>query len=95
MSMVKVENLTFSYPSGSENIFEDVSFQFDTDWKLGICRKKRQGKNNLFEAFAKPIFSSWLTNFKRQQDFETAKTQKLKKDRLALRGKTAAERAAF
>ena len=36
MSMIRVEDLTFSYPSGSENIFENVSFQIDTDWKLGF-----------------------------------------------------------
>lgn len=31
MSMIQVENLTFSYPSGYDNIFENVSFQIDTD----------------------------------------------------------------
>ena len=36
MSMIKVENLTFSYPSGYENIFENVNFKIDTDWKLGF-----------------------------------------------------------
>ena len=36
MSMIKVENLTFSYPSGYDPIFENVSFQIDTDWKLGF-----------------------------------------------------------
>ena len=32
MSMIKVENLTFSYPESYDNIFEDVNFQIDTDW---------------------------------------------------------------
>ena len=36
MSMIKVENLTFSYPSSYDPIFENVSFQIDTDWKLGL-----------------------------------------------------------
>ena len=36
MSMIRVENLTFSYPSSSDNIFENVNFQIDTDWKLGF-----------------------------------------------------------
>jgi lincosamide and streptogramin A transport system ATP-binding/permease protein len=35
MSMIKVENLTFSYPGSFDNIFENVSLQMDTDWKLG------------------------------------------------------------
>lgn len=34
MSMIRVENLTFSYPSSCDTIFEGVSFQIDTDWKL-------------------------------------------------------------
>lgn len=36
MSMIRVENLTFSYPSSSDNIFENVNFQIDTNWKLGF-----------------------------------------------------------
>lgn len=49
MSMIKVENLTFSYPSGSENIFEDVSFQFDTDWKLGFVGRNGRGKTTFLK----------------------------------------------
>ncbi len=44
MSMIKVENLTFSYPSGVENIFENVSFTLDTDWKLGFVGRNGRGK---------------------------------------------------
>ena len=44
MSMIRVEDLTFSYPSGSENIFENVSFQIDTDWKLGFIGRNGRGK---------------------------------------------------
>ena len=36
MSMIKIENLTFSYPTSYDNIFENVNFQIDTDWKLGF-----------------------------------------------------------
>lgn len=32
MSMIKVENLTFAYPRGRDYVFENVSFQIDTDW---------------------------------------------------------------
>lgn len=35
MALIKIEDLTFSYPSGTENVFEHVSFQLDSDWKLG------------------------------------------------------------
>lgn len=44
MSMIKVENLTFSYPSSYDNIFEHVSFQIDTDWKLGFVGRNGRGK---------------------------------------------------
>ena len=36
MSMIQVENLTFSYPSSYEKVFDHVSFQVDTQWKLGL-----------------------------------------------------------
>ena len=36
MSMIRVENLTFSYPSSYDTIFDNVNFQIDTDWKLGF-----------------------------------------------------------
>ena len=42
--MIKVENLTFSYPSSYDPIFENVSFQIDTDWKLGFVLRFRQRK---------------------------------------------------
>ena len=36
MSKISVNDLTF-YDEGSyDNIFENVSFQIDTDWKLGF-----------------------------------------------------------
>ena len=44
MSMIKVENLTFSYPSSYDNIFENVSFNIDTDWKLGFVGRNGRGK---------------------------------------------------
>lgn len=44
MSMIKVENLTFSYPGSYDNIFENVSFQIDTDWKLGFIGRNGRGK---------------------------------------------------
>lgn len=43
MSMIKVENLTFSYPSSYDPIFENVSFQIDTDWKLGFVGRNGRG----------------------------------------------------
>lgn len=44
MSMIKVENLTFSYPGSYDNIFENAAFQIDTDWKLGFVGRNGRGK---------------------------------------------------
>lgn len=49
MSMIKVEHLTFSYPSSYENIFEDISFQIDTDWRLGFVGRNGRGKTTLLK----------------------------------------------
>lgn len=44
MAIIRVENLTFAYDSSFENIFENVSFQIDTDWKLGLIGRNGKGK---------------------------------------------------
>ncbi|MET4559542.1 lincosamide and streptogramin A transport system ATP-binding/permease protein [Lysinibacillus parviboronicapiens] len=48
MSMIQVQNLTFSYPGSFDNIFEDVDFQIDTDWKLGFIGRNGRGKTTFF-----------------------------------------------
>ena len=42
MAQICVSNLTFCYEGSFDNIFEDVSFVIDTDWKLGFIG--RNGK---------------------------------------------------
>ena len=44
MSLINVNNLTFSYPGSYDNIFENVSFQIDTNWKLGFIGRNGRGK---------------------------------------------------
>ncbi|GIP12392.1 Lsa family ABC-F type ribosomal protection protein [Paenibacillus macerans] len=44
MSLIKVTNLTFAYEGSYDNIFEDVSFQIDTAWKLGFTGRNGRGK---------------------------------------------------
>ena len=36
MSLINISNLTFAYEGSYDNIFENVSFQIDSDWKLGL-----------------------------------------------------------
>lgn len=49
MSMIKVEGLTFSYDSSYDNIFENVNFQIDSDWKLGFVGRNGSGKSSLLK----------------------------------------------
>ena len=49
MSLIKVSNLTFAYPGSYDNIFENVSFQLDTDWKLGFTGRNGRGKTTFLE----------------------------------------------
>ena len=42
--MIKVQNMTFSYPGTRRNIFENCSFVIDTDWKLGFVGRNGRGK---------------------------------------------------
>jgi len=44
MAQINVSNLTFAYEGSYDNIFEDVSFQIDTDWKLGFTGRNGKGK---------------------------------------------------
>ncbi len=44
MSLISVRNLTFSYDGGYKNVFENVSFQIDTEWKLGFVGRNGRGK---------------------------------------------------
>ena len=44
MSVISVENLTFGYEGSADNIFENVSFRIDTDWKLGFTGRNGRGK---------------------------------------------------
>jgi len=44
MSLINVTNLTFAYDGSYDTIFDGVSFQIDTDWKLGFTGRNGRGK---------------------------------------------------
>ena len=44
MSLINVKDLTFAYDGSYENVFENTSFQIDTDWKLGFVGRNGRGK---------------------------------------------------
>ena len=44
MSKISVNNLSFSYYGNNEKVFENVTFNIDTDWKLGLIGRNGKGK---------------------------------------------------
>jgi len=49
MSQINISHLTFAYEGSYDNIFADVSFQIDTDWKLGFCGRNGRGKTTFLK----------------------------------------------
>ncbi len=49
MSMINVQDLTFSYEGSSDVIFDHVSFRIDTDWKLGFTGRNGRGKTTFMK----------------------------------------------
>ena len=49
MSMIQISDLTFSYDTSFDYIFEHVSFQIDTDWKLGFTGRNGRGKTTFLK----------------------------------------------
>lgn len=49
MSMIQISNLTFAYEGGYDNIFENLSLQIDTSWKLGLIGRNGRGKTTLLK----------------------------------------------
>ena len=49
MSLININNLTFRYAGGLNNIFENVSFHIDTDWKLGLIGRNGKGKTTFLK----------------------------------------------
>jgi len=44
MSLIQVSNLSFAYEGSYEPVFENVSFQIDTNWRLGFTGRNGRGK---------------------------------------------------
>lgn len=44
MAQISINNLTFHYEGSFDNIFENVSFSIDTNWRLGFIGRNGKGK---------------------------------------------------
>ena len=49
MSLININNLTFGYEGSLENVFENISINIDTDWKLGIIGRNGKGKTTFLK----------------------------------------------
>lgn len=52
MSQISINDLTFCYDGSFDNIFENVSFSLDTDWKLGFIGRNGKGKTTFLRLLA-------------------------------------------
>ena len=51
MAQIQVTDLTFSYDGNADEVLKDVSFNIDTDWKLGLIGRNGKGKTTLLNLF--------------------------------------------
>lgn len=49
MANINVKDLTFCYDNSYINVFDKVSFQINTDWKLGLVARNGRGKTTLLK----------------------------------------------
>lgn len=49
MSLIQISHLTFGYDGSYDIIFDDVSLQLDTDWKLGFTGRNGRGKTTFLK----------------------------------------------
>ncbi len=49
MAQISVSNLTFYYEGSADNVFENVSFSIDTDWRLGFVGRNGKGKTTFLK----------------------------------------------
>lgn len=52
MSLIKISGLSFGYDGSSEEIFENINLQLDTDWRLGLTGRNGRGKTTLLKLLA-------------------------------------------
>ena len=49
MAQIQVTNFTFSYDGSFDEVLKDVSFNIDTNWKLGLIGRNGKGKTTLLK----------------------------------------------
>ena len=78
MSLISVNNLTFGYDGSLKNIFENVSFNIDTDWKLGLIGRNGNTIQALQTLVRQIIYNEINQNISIILDVENYKEKKIK-----------------
>lgn len=47
--MIQIQNLSFTWPTGSEPVFNHLNLTLDTSWKLGLTGRNGRGKTTLLK----------------------------------------------
>lgn len=71
MSLIQISNLFFEYDGGIEPVFDQVSLNLDTDWRLGLIGRNGRGKTTLLRLLAGELASDgsiFPINLKKDQD---------------------------
>ena len=51
LAQIQVTDLTFAYEGSADDVLENVTFNIDTDWKLGLIGRNGKGKTTLLNLF--------------------------------------------
>lgn len=87
MSLINISNLTFAYEGSYDNIFENVTFQIDTDWKLGFTGRNGRGKTTFLKLLRGEYeYSGSITSSVNFEYFPFAVTDKTKNTREVIDG---------
>lgn len=82
MSQIQVSHLNFGYEGSQNNIFEDASFNIDTDWKLGLIGRNGKGKTTLLKILLGQYFYKGTIN--KSVDFDYFPFEVKNKNKLAI-----------
>jgi len=52
MALLQFQNVSFAYDGSYDDVFSDLSFQIDTDWRLGLIGRNGRGKTTLLRIIA-------------------------------------------
>lgn len=62
MALLQFQNVTFAYEGSYDAVFSNLSFQADTDWRLGLIGRNGRGKTTLLRILSGELAASGSVN---------------------------------